>query len=204
MYAVDALLIVSILASLDWRNLFMSKSRAWIVEEFIPEGVDDLRSARTRSRYSEWNARRKAKHSVHRYRSEFGQGDERTCIYCGQEEPYSEGFPPPEFTCPKAPIRTAHWRIARLDGDRWEDVRRRDRMVLEEAMKVIRQHMGRATTDEFRRGKRNTYRLRNVHTNDIIMGDILRAGLTQPEGGSQEQSMGVSASWVGGVSHSKN
>ena len=123
----------------------MSKSRAWIVEEYIPEGQKELHhEVRTKSRFAEWREKQK----------------------------WPDGRP-------------AHWRIIRLNRDPWENVRRRDRMVLEEAMQVIRSHMSQSSS--------TVYRLRNVFSQDYIMGDILKADLVVSENGQAEQGTWTSA-----------
>jgi hypothetical protein len=182
--------------------LLMNKSRAWIVEEYIPDGADERDAHRNRSRFDHWKMQRKLRErTTHQYGLSL-KDDPASCIYCEKKHVFIVGGPqlPPE-QCPKAPLkRPGYWRIVRIDRDRWEGVRRRDRMVLEEGMEAIRRHLA--------SNIRGTYRLRNIRTEDIILGDILKADLVllQDAAMNQASTMGVSSAsnpWVGGY-HSKN
>jgi hypothetical protein len=94
-------------------------------------------------------------------------------------------------------IRPEHWRIIRTDGNRWEDVRRRDRMILPEAMEAIR------TLHQQFPGL--VFRVRSLKDDHVIMGAIVCADIprVQPGGTSamRPQNNGFGG---GGVSHSKN
>lgn len=100
-------------------------------------------------------------------------------------------------------IRPEHWRIIRESGDRWEDVRRRDRMILPEAMEAIR--------NLHQKFPGLTLRLRNLKDGNVVMGAILCADIprvqpnTGPMNGVQASSNGRGfGAPMGGLSHSKN
>jgi hypothetical protein len=145
----------------------MNASRCWIVEEFVPEGLDPEglearwhdRQLRTRSRFSKWKEklRRKDKN-----------------------------------------IRPEHWRIIRPSGDRWEDVRRRDRMVLSEAMEAVR--------NLHRSFPGLTLRVRNLRDDHVILGAILCADIpvVQPNTMGANSAQAFNNGFSGGVHHLKN
>jgi hypothetical protein len=125
------------------------------------------------------------------------------------EEHVPEGFEPPavrnrsrfsewkEKRSRKDPeVRPEHWRVIRIAGDRWEDVRRRDRMVLTEAMEAIRNLQ--------RVWPRKTLRVRNLRDDHVIMGAILCADIpvVQPNTGSISPGQAFNNGFSG--SHSKN
>ena len=154
---IDFLFAFGAGVSLGWIRLpkdiprfLMNKSKAWIIERFVPEGTKEYARGRNMSRYRQFRNKM------------FGKLLE-------------DG------------TRPAHWRIIRPNGDEWEDVRHRDRMVLETAMQEIKKLLV---------SKGFTLRLRNIKTNDIIMGDILKADLPRPDPEAIHQSS--TKTWGGG------
>jgi hypothetical protein len=91
-------------------------------------------------------------------------------------------------------IRPEHWRVIRPSGDMWEDVRRKDRMVLTEAMEAIR-NLKMAHP-------KKTLRIRNLRDGNVLMGAILAADIpvVQPNTGS----MSPGRAFNNGFSGSKN
>jgi hypothetical protein len=91
-------------------------------------------------------------------------------------------------------IRPEHWRVIRPSGDMWEDVRRKDRMVLTEAMEAIR-NLKMAHP-------KKTLRIRNLRDGNVLMGAILTADIpvVQPNTGS----MSPGRAFNNGFSGSKN
>jgi hypothetical protein len=96
-------------------------------------------------------------------------------------------------------IRPEHWRIIRPSGDRWEDVRRRDRMVLSEAMEAVR--------NLHRSFPGLTLRVRNLRDDHVILGAILCADMpavVQPNTMGANSAQAFNNGFSGGVHHLKN